>query len=141
MQIWLYCKGRSLEAFWNQTFRIEYIRFKSKTGSLQNCSQDSWQSKFSTEWNTVRENLACGRQQDSWQIKADTPLCDMMGKVCSLWRQRFFLFFCFKMSYNIEYFYPLHMKRTRNGNLFLKCPHFNNLKNLIFVYFLQFFFQ
>lgn len=62
--------------------------------------------------------------------KARTPLCDMMGKVCWLWGQRFFLSFCFKISYNIECFYPLYIKGTKNGNLFLKYSHFSNLQNL-----------
>lgn len=54
----------------------------------------------------------------------------MMGKVCWLWGQKFFLSFCFKISYNIECFYSLYIKGTRNEDLFLKYPHFNNLQNL-----------
>lgn len=45
--------------------------FKTKTGSLQICGQDSWQSKCSIEWRAVRGNPACGRQLNGWQIKPE----------------------------------------------------------------------
>lgn len=125
--MWVCCKQRSLEAFRNQACPVE-ARFKTETCRLQICSQDSWQSKFSTEWNTVRGNLAYGRQRESWQINQNTTMWHDGESMLAMRTE--ILSFRFKISYNIECFYSLYIKGTRNEDLFLKYPHFNNLQNL-----------